>query len=87
VTAVSAGFEYACAVADGHAYCWGSNFSGQLGNGDSGSYMWEQKPVAVDASGALQGKVVTAISTGGDAYYSNTCAIADSQAYCWGAAW
>ena len=76
VTAISAGFFYACAVADGHSYCWGRNRGGQLGNN---STTRSRVPVAV-ASGVLAGKTVTAIAAG----YWHTCAVADGQAYCWG---
>ena len=77
VTAISAGFAHTCAIAGGAAYCWGSNADGVLGNG---SVIDSSTPVAVTATGALAGKTVTAISAG----RSNTCAIADGAAYCWG---
>lgn len=32
VTKISVGDAHACAIADGKAYCWGANDSGQLGN-------------------------------------------------------
>ena len=32
LTAISAGENHTCVVADGRAYCWGWNVSGQLGN-------------------------------------------------------
>jgi hypothetical protein len=76
VTAITAGTEHTCAVADGMAYCWGDNYVGQLGADTTGSSV----PVAVDTSGTLAGKSVTAISAG--AYHS--CAVADGKAYCWG---
>jgi alpha-tubulin suppressor-like RCC1 family protein len=78
VTAISAGDQHTCAIADGAAYCWGSPSNGRLGNNTtSGTY---NTPVAVDTSGVLSGKTVTAISAGIDF----TCAIADGAAYCWG---
>lgn len=77
VTDISVGSEHACAIAEGKAYCWGSGGTGRLGNGD---VMHQASPVAVDASGVLANKTVTAIAAGS----SHTCAIADGQAYCWG---
>jgi len=77
ITAVSAGDYHSCAVADGRAYCWGLNVSGGLGNNDNSS---TKVPVAVDTSGVLAGRTITAISAG--AYH--TCAVADGRAYCWG---
>ncbi|MFZ2126274.1 MAG: prepilin-type N-terminal cleavage/methylation domain-containing protein [Candidatus Microsaccharimonas sp.] len=77
VTAVGAGDAHSCAVADGQAFCWGSNTGGRLGNSSTTS---SNIPVAVTADGALAGKTVTAINGGNN----HTCAIADSGAYCWG---
>ncbi len=37
-------------------------------------------PVAVNTSGALADKTITTVSAGGN----HVCAIANSQAYCWG---
>ena len=76
VTAISAGF-HTCVMADGLAYCWGNNDRGELGNNRTGK---SKVPVAVDTSGVLDGKTVTAISARG----YHTCAIADGRAYCWG---
>ncbi len=80
VTAISAGNNHTCAVADGKAYCWGANFNGELGDGSNSN---RSVPVAVKPDGVLTGKSVTDISTG----YSNgyhVCAIADGKPYCWG---
>jgi len=77
VTAISAGSDFACAIASGQAYCWGHNGYGQLGNNSATD---SSIPVPVDTTGVLAGKTITAISTG----KNFTCAIADSQAYCWG---
>ena len=75
VTAVSAGDSHACAVADGKAFCWGYNSSGQLGNNTTTD---SSLPVAV--AGMLTGKTVTAVSAGN----SHTCVVADGKAFCWG---
>ncbi|MEZ5119910.1 MAG: hypothetical protein R2686_08410 [Candidatus Nanopelagicales bacterium] len=78
VTAISAGDRHTCGIAGGRAYCWGSNYKGQLGNDSTSD---ASVPVALDTSGTLKGKTVTAISAG----YYHSCAIADGGAYCWGA--
>lgn len=82
VTSISVGYNYTCAIANGAAYCWGSNSKGQLGNGNTTS---SNVPVAVTMSGNLNGKTVTAIGAGTE----TTCAIAGgngvvSKVYCWG---
>lgn len=74
VTDIAVGFSHTCAIADGRAYCWGSDGDGRLGVGGGSS---RSEPAAV--SGDLPG-TVTAIATG----YRHTCAIADGAAYCWG---
>jgi len=81
VTAISAGNSHTCAIANNQAYCWGANWDGQLGN--NSAIDDSPTPVAVDITGVLSGKTITVISTGN----SNTCAIANSQAYCWGSSW
>lgn len=77
VTQVTTGREHACALAEGKAYCWGVNTSGQLGDG---SFTNRPQPVAVNTSGALSGLKIDKIDAGGD----NTCAIANNRIYCWG---
>lgn len=80
ITLVTTGTGHSCAIAsDGLAYCWGSNWGGQLGIGTSGGN--SPIPVVVSSSGILSGKTITQIAGG----KNNTCAIAsDNQAYCWG---
>lgn len=79
ITAISAGLDHTCAIAsDSKDYCWGYGNNGALGNNSTVTNYGI--PVAVDTSGVLSGKTITAL-----AGYSNTCAIAsDSKAYCWG---
>jgi alpha-tubulin suppressor-like RCC1 family protein len=71
------GGDSVCAVAEGKAYCWGSNTSGQLGDGTTTQ---RNSPVAVDTSGVLAGKTITQAYGSG----SSSCALADRIAYCWG---
>jgi alpha-tubulin suppressor-like RCC1 family protein len=78
VTAIAAGYAHSCAVADGQAFCWGYNLSGQLGNDSTTA---SSVPTAVKAdSGPLAGKAVTSVTAG----YAHSCAVADGQAFCWG---
>lgn len=75
VTAINAGFNHTCAIADSTAYCWGYNNYGQLGNGGNTNNYRTQAVTTNVMSGA-----VTAISGAP----SSTCAVADGKAYCWG---
>ncbi|MGC3993669.1 MAG: hypothetical protein QM779_06135 [Propionicimonas sp.] len=77
VASVAAGGSHSCAVADGQAFCWGLDSSGQLGNGSTTA---SNTPVAVDTSGPLMGRIVSVLTAG----TSHTCAIADGKAFCWG---
>lgn len=78
-TDIAVGNAFACVVSDARVYCWGSNNFGQLGNN---SLTNSSVPVAVNVSGVLSGKVITALAAVPDA--NTTCALADSVAYCWG---
>ena len=79
VTAISPGYHYACAIASGKAYCWGSSAYGGLGTENYFSGYSILAPVAVNTS--LMSGTVTAISATGN---NSTCAIASGKAYCWG---
>lgn len=74
-TAVTVGYEHACAVVDGgDVMCWGSNSDGQLGAYDPSE---SSKPVKVDG---LDSPVVSLYSGGW-----NTCAVTQSGGVrCWG---
>lgn len=77
-TSTGNGTQVTCAVADGAAYCWGDNASGQLGNN---STVDSNIPVAVSTAGVLAGRTITAVGVG----HSHACAVADSLVFCWGA--
>ena len=79
ITQISANSSNTCALDSlGRVYCWGDNSYGQLGdNSTTGSDV----PVAVDITGALAGKTIVQIASGGD----YTCALDSAgQVYCWG---
>ena len=67
-----------CALADGKVYCWGFDSEGALGAGGSGT---QDTPIAVDTTGVLAGKTVTALSHGDNIGH---CSLAAGKAYCWG---
>jgi alpha-tubulin suppressor-like RCC1 family protein len=73
VTAISAGEEHACALADGAAYCWGRNVQGTLGDGTTADRYAAVRVQGLPAS-------VTALAAGG----AHTCASVSGAAYCWG---
>ncbi len=81
LTQISAGQNFTCALdSTGHAYCWGLNSTGQLGNNNLG--VDSHVPVAVSTAGVLSGKTLTQISVG----LAFACALDSAGlAYCWGA--
>lgn len=74
--------SHLCAlVDDGSVYCWGDNFSGQVGNGTTGPFSGVLIPAKIDMTGVLSGKTIKTIAAG----ENMTCAIAsDDLVYCWG---
>jgi len=70
---VYAGGGHTCALtAEGVAYCWGNNRSGQLGTGTHDTTV---TPVRVSGS-----RVWTQLSTG----LVHTCGVSGGKAFCWG---
>ena len=74
---VSANGEHSCAVhATGEVSCWGDNWQGELGNGESGAGMQSSVPVKVSGvTDALE------VASG----FNHTCALRESgKVSCWG---
>jgi hypothetical protein len=70
---LAAGGSHTCAVLQGGAYCWGSNASGELGDGTLTDHLTPQ-PVQGLTSGVL------ALAAGRD----HTCALVGGAVWCWG---
>jgi alpha-tubulin suppressor-like RCC1 family protein len=82
-TTLSTGGGHSCELKpSGEAVCWGNNYHGQLGNGESGSNAHSALPVAVvDASGNLPGMQFKSITSG----EVHGCGLTQAgAAYCWG---
>lgn len=79
VVAIAAGQDHSLALtSDGKAYAWGQGLSGRLGDG---FLVNRSLPVAVDTSGVLNGKTVTAVAA------SNTHSLvltSEGKMYAWG---
>jgi alpha-tubulin suppressor-like RCC1 family protein len=75
ISELSLGYESACALADGKAYCWGGNSFGQLADGSQ-----VNRNVPTGVTGSVAGRTVTDISLGD----LGGCALVDFQAHCWG---
>ena len=82
ITAGSTDGGSTCAADTGGAvYCWGDDYFGELGNGDSGDNVNAIVPVAVDTTGVLAGETITQITTAG----ADACALGSADTiYCWG---
>ncbi len=74
VTAIAAGSDQTCAVANGRVLCWGWNQFGDLGND---STVQSNTPVAVVGLGSAS---ITGIAGGG----GFTCAFGNGGVQCWG---
>jgi alpha-tubulin suppressor-like RCC1 family protein len=76
-TDLAIGEIHTCAIGnDSKTYCWGSNGSGELGDGSINQSRYTPTPVS-----APPGVTFTQVAAG----RSHTCALGnDSRAYCWG---
>ena len=76
VADIYAGVNHRCATdTGGILYCWGSNMSGEVGDGTRNL---RYSPVAV--GGPLAGKKVSAVGFTS----ATTCAVSEQKLYCWG---
>ena len=78
VTQISTGDFHTCALVNGAAWCWGSSFFGQLGNGQIAGHAQSDAVVPQQVMGLTSG--VTQISAG----RKHTCAVMEGRAFCWG---
>jgi alpha-tubulin suppressor-like RCC1 family protein len=79
VTAIDAGEIHTVALSsDAKLFAWGRNGNGQLGDGTTTN---RTTPVAVNMSGVLSGKTVTAICSGG---YHTVALTSDGKVFAWG---
>ncbi|BDR54908.1 hypothetical protein KIMH_10190 [Bombiscardovia apis] len=79
-TSISAGWAHSLAISsDHHAYSWGYNGTGQLGNGGNGSQ--QSTPVPVNDPVNKPGITWTSISAG---TYHSLALSSDHHAYSWG---
>ncbi|HYO97249.1 MAG TPA: hypothetical protein VER33_22215 [Polyangiaceae bacterium] len=84
-SAVGAGREHTCALADGSVYCWGNNGAGQLGSGSdpasSGVGTVPTPPQTATPTKVLGLPAAVMASAIGE---NHGCALAKGAAYCWG---
>ena len=79
ITAIAAGYYHTIALdSEGKVYAWGDNGYGQLGNN---STTHSNIPVAVNISGVLSGKTITAIAAG---TFHTVALDSDEKIYAWG---
>ena len=90
-TAVAADWEHSCALhEDGTISCWGRNWAGQLGNGQSTGDLYDHiadSSVPVKVAGIADAAAITA--SGGSGWtYGHSCALhEDGTISCWGNNW
>ncbi len=79
VAAIAAGYNHSLVLcSDGTVAGWGVSFTGQLGNGGSGS---SDVPVAVSTAGVLSGKSVVSLAAG---YSQGYARCSDGTLVAWG---
>jgi alpha-tubulin suppressor-like RCC1 family protein len=80
--AISAGEAHTCAILDDRSVrCWGYNFYGQLGYGNTNNIGDDETPASVSPVDLGTGRTALAIAAGVD----HTCAILDNHTVlCWG---
>ncbi|MBL9145190.1 MAG: hypothetical protein JNM99_16035 [Verrucomicrobiaceae bacterium] len=80
ITSLAAGYTHSLALAsDGTVYAWGADEYGMLGN--AAVVVQSNTAVAVDTSGVLSGKTVSAIAAG---LFNSLALTSDGDLACWG---
>ena len=77
LSSLSGGTAHFCVVADQKGYCWGTNTNGRLGDGTT---VMRSTPVEVVRGTIPTSAAFISISAGGN----SSCALLDSNVYCWG---
>lgn len=90
VTAIAAGLYHTCAAQGGSAWCWGADYSGQLGNNAATGYSMLPLKVFDNGASGFTNSGITAISatTGSVAATTgrgdSSCAVKSGAVWCWG---
>ncbi|MCM2323003.1 MAG: hypothetical protein NDJ90_07040, partial [Oligoflexia bacterium] len=84
-SSLSLGETHTCAIrqSDSQLFCWGKNYTGQLGDGNN--LTTSNYPIPLTATGGWNTTTWKAVSAGGSALGDHTCAIrSDDRLFCWG---
>ena len=81
-TSLGNGYDHTCGLtANGSAYCWGDNASGQIGDGTSGAWRDDHSIIRTTPVAVLGGHAFVQLGGG----FQHTCGLTASGAsYCWG---
>lgn len=88
-TAISTGYSHTCAATDtGEVYCWGCNYSGQLGVVSQNTYIPQKVNLPLvgfksgnSSDGIMSGPGIMSLTTGN----AHTCVVTNvGSLYCWG---
>lgn len=76
---LAGGAAFWCGLVDARAYCWGNNFRGQLGLGDTGSE--GSTPIGLEPTVVVGGHVFRELAAGG----AHACGVDGAgSGWCWG---
>jgi alpha-tubulin suppressor-like RCC1 family protein len=86
ISLISAGVSHTCATTGSDVYCWGGNFSGQLGDGTTTDSLTPVQVLQGEASSVAGDNDGTYLQSGAvEAGSSHTCvSTSNLNSYCWG---